>query len=121
MTDEILQKELRQRLVNQFLDFIILEKLKTSNNPISGRRIINKINDMFSVTVDDGIVFSVLLIMERKNWIRGKSKEVHGRTRRIYKLTITGEQRLNSYIECREEIINFMKILLEARIREISQ
>ncbi len=120
MTDEPLLKDLRYRLVCQFLDFLILGKLKESSKPKSGRYLINYIYDTFEVSVDDGLMFSLLLMMERKGWIHGRSKEAHGRINRFFRLTEAGEKRLHCYLECKEDVINFMKVLLEGRTIPIS-
>ncbi len=117
MIDNALLEDLRQRIIYQFADFLILEELKTAVKPKSGRHLINHINRTFEVSIDDGLVFSLLLMMERKGLIRGHSKETHGRTRRFYKITETGKNLLANYLNCRDDIISFMRILL----RQISR
>jgi len=121
MNDNPLLKDLRQRLVHQFIDFIILEKLKEAKTPKSGRYLINHIYHTFGVSVDDGLIFSLLLVMERKGWIRGRSKEVRGRIRRMFKVTTAGKEHLKDYLCYRDEVITFMKVLLGERPSQLSR
>jgi hypothetical protein len=58
--------ELRQRLVYQFLDFIVLQKLSVSEKPKSGRTLINSIFDSFGFLAEDGYFYSLLGMNGRK-------------------------------------------------------
>jgi len=121
MNDNLLLKDLRQRIVHQFIDLIILEKLKAAKTPKSGRYLINYVYRTFGVSVDDGLIFSLLLVMERKGWIRGRSKEVRGRIRRMFKVTTAGKEHLKDYLCYRDEVITFMKVLLGERPSQLSR
>ena len=57
--------------------------------------------------------------MERKRLIQGRSREVHRWTKRFYRITETGKTRLQYYMECNAEVINFMKLLLKEKTKQI--
>ena len=120
MSDEELLGELRERVIHYFLDVLILDALNDSRNPISGRDLINFIHKRFGVLIDSGIIYSMLLAMERKDLIRGFSKEVlEKRTRRFYELSETGKKVSEDLMNNGQEIINFMKLLFKGNAKLI--
>ena len=79
--------KLRRRLINELLDIIILDRVKSNPN-ITGYAIIEYLFQRFKILVSSGIVYSTLYALEREGLIRGAWK---GR-KRIYKITPAGEE-----------------------------
>lgn len=122
MSNKQLLKELRERAIHQFLDVIILEALNDTSSPRSGRELVNLIKKKFGITIDSGMIYSLLLAMERKELIRGFNKIiVEKRINRFYKLTENGKELSENLIDNREDVINFMKLLFKGHTKLILQ
>ena len=93
MEEDFLSK-LTRRMVNAFMDIIILSKLEITEreSEVTGYNLMKLINKKFNILVGTGTVYAVLYSMERKGLICSSLK---GR-RRIYKLTDQGEQVIQS-------------------------
>lgn len=122
MLNEGLLKELRERTIYHFLDILILEALNDSSNYRSGRDLTNFIHKRFGVLIDAGLIYSVLLAMERKDLIRGFNKEVlEKRIKRFYELTENGKELSEYLVKNREDVINFMKLVFKGNTKLILQ
>ena len=76
MVDENLLKELRERMVNQFLDLLILLFLNKPNSPETASNMFKLCKDMFGVEIDSDSMYRLLLVLEKKGLIQGSNKEV---------------------------------------------
>jgi len=122
LLNEDLLKELRERTIYHFLDILILEALNDSSNLKSGRDLVNSIHKRFGVTIDSGMIFSLLLAMERKDLIRGFNKEIlEKRIKRFYELTENGKELAEGLMKNREDVINFMKLVFKGSTKLILQ
>jgi len=122
LLNEGLLKELRERTIYHFLDILILEALNDSSNYRSGRDLTNFIHKRFGVLIDAGLIYSVLLAMERKDLIRGFNKEVlEKRIKRFYELTENGKELSEYLVKNREDVINFMKLVFKGNTKLILQ
>lgn len=80
-----MKADLDIRLIQNFMDIIILRMLK-ENQRTSGYDIIKYFHHKFHMLVSSGTVYSMLYSLERQGLIEGK---IEGR-RRVYKVTDYG-------------------------------
>ena len=106
MEREIL-KEMQTRMIKNFLDVIILAKLR-DESALSGYDAVNFIHKKFGILISSGSIYSLLFHMERKGLIKG----VWSQRKRIYKLTDKGIRTINSILKSQEEIQRFIRILI---------
>lgn len=96
--------EMRERIFKNFLDIIILKKLK-KNPSIGGYDIITIFHRKFNMLLSSGSVYSVLYRLERQGLVNGtKTSE-----KRVYKLTKKGEEKIKSLPRQRKNIENLLK------------
>ena len=81
-------KKLKQRVIREFLDVIVLGKLQEGT--LSGYDLIIYLNARFQTVVSSGTVYSLLYSMERKGLIEGVWEE----RKRAYKLAEEGHRTL---------------------------
>ena len=96
-------RNLRRRLINSFIDLIILSKLRELNN-MSGYDVISLVNREFHILVGSGSVYSVLYSLEREGLIKGTWIE----RRRIYKLTPEGKAASEATSHIYEKVEDFI-------------
>lgn len=94
--------QMRRRLIKNFMDIIILSRLKET--PMSGYDVITLIYKRFHILLGSGSIYSLLYSMERKGLIRG----IWDERRRIYKLTSRGEETIKAVLDSYERIKSFM-------------
>jgi len=100
-------KEMQTRMIKNFLDVIILAKLR-DESALSGYDAVNFIHKKFGILISSGSIYSLLFHMERKGLIKG----VWSQRKRIYKLTDKGIRTINSILKSQEEIQRFIRILI---------
>jgi DNA-binding PadR family transcriptional regulator len=93
---------MRERLVTDFLDTLILLKMK--NKPLTGNDIISYVHKRFDVLVRLGTVYSCLHHLEKEELIIGKS----GLNERIYSLTEKGRETAESWLSMRNDILGIV-------------
>lgn len=98
--------QMRRRLLRSFMDLLILSELR--ERPMSGYDIISLIYRRFHILPGSGSVYSLLYSMERKALIKGTWEE----RRRIYRLTLKGEETVEAALNSYERVENFMTALL---------
>ena len=98
--------QIRRRLIKNFIDIIILSKLK--DTPLSGYDVISLIKRRFHILLGSGSVYSLLYSMERKGLIKG----VWNERRRIYTLTPKGEETIKATTDSHKRIESFVATLL---------
>jgi DNA-binding PadR family transcriptional regulator len=102
LKSEILE-DMRRSIVRNFLDTIILAKLKNSSS-LGGYDITEFIYKKFGVLISPGTVYAVLYSMERRGLIKGERTE----GKRIYVLTGQGAGAVNAILESKETIQRFI-------------
>ena len=100
-------KEMHRDIIKNFLDRIILAKLRNSS-PLSGYDIMEFIHEKFGILVSPGTVYAVLYSMERKGLIKGELTE----GKRVYVLTSQGTDTIRAILKLEEEIQGFMRTIL---------
>jgi DNA-binding PadR family transcriptional regulator len=79
-------KEIEKRMINDFMDFLILSALKNDGGRLSGYDAIKYVYTRFHFLPSSGTVYSHLYAMERNGLLRG----VQENRRRVYRLTSKG-------------------------------
>jgi DNA-binding PadR family transcriptional regulator len=100
-------KKMQRSIIKNFLDMIILTKLRKSN-PLSGYDFIEFIHKKFGMLISAGTIYAVLYSMERKGLIRGELTQA----KRIYVLTDQGKETVSAVLELDEEVQRFMRSIL---------
>lgn len=108
-------KEIYQRIINSFLDIIIMEEL-LQNGSLSGYDIIRLFYKKFGILLSPGTIYSVLYSMERNGLIEGKENS----HKRVYNLTETGEKTVKNMLSNIEEIQKFIRFALTSSARSSS-
>ena len=107
-------RELRERIVYQFLDVIILLFLTKSTRDKYPTGISRFCENMFGVKINTNSLYSLLLMLERRGLIKGESREIiERRTIRIYALTDEGKELIGNFLETHEEMMNFIRYMFE--------
>jgi DNA-binding PadR family transcriptional regulator len=101
-------KEIQRNIVKNFLDTIIMVKLKAAN-PLSGYDIMEYVQQKYGVLISSGTVYSLLYSLERKGLL--KADCVSGK--RLYALSEEGLKAIESIVNSREEIKRFVGTLLQ--------
>ena len=101
-------KDMQRRMLKDFLDMIIMTKLRNSER-LGGYKIMELIYNKFDFLVSPGTVYSLLYAMERRGLIRGEGT---GR-RRTYALTDQGKGTIDIINKSKEELLRFMRTLLD--------
>jgi DNA-binding PadR family transcriptional regulator len=101
-------KEMRRKIVVDFLDNIILANLMHSKG-LSGYEIIELIHRKFDFMISPGTVYSVLYSMERKELLRGTMNAA----KRTFTLTPQGETAIDVVLRSQNETLSFIRSLIE--------
>ncbi|KPV61918.1 MAG: Transcriptional regulator PadR-like family protein [Candidatus Bathyarchaeota archaeon BA2] len=107
MSEEFL-REMRERIIVELLDVLILGSLNESASPMGGYDVISLVRKRFGVLLSSGTVYGLIYAMEREGLIRGMLE----RRKRVYKLTEKGKEIIQSVQQRKNEIIRLIKMLL---------
>lgn len=94
--------KLHRRIVVDFLDVLILLKLR--NSSFSGYDIISYIHKRFNILISSGTVYSCLYRLERDGLIEGKT----GQRKRVYTLTQKGKETIKTMLNMRDKILGLV-------------
>ena len=97
-------KQIRSRIVKNFLDTIFLAELK-KNQPQSAYALMNLVHRKFGFLISAGTVYALLYSMERKELVIGELSE----NKRIYRLTPKGKETIDIILKTKEEIFQYAK------------
>lgn len=103
MTSSNLVEKLRKRVIQNFMDILILTEMKKGS--LSGYDVIGIVHGKFGVLMSSGTVYSLLYSLEREGWLRG----VWNQRKRVYELTQKGEDHIKLIIKVNEEVKNFLR------------
>jgi DNA-binding PadR family transcriptional regulator len=106
-------EDVRRRIIIQFLDLIFLDMLSAIQKPKSKKYLVDRVYDLSGIQVDDGLALPLLLMLERQRLIKGRSREVHGMTKRFYKITAKGIRTLKVYRDCYDDALVFVALLFK--------
>lgn len=105
-------KELCRTLVGRVNDFIILGML--DGKKLSGYDVIGAFNKRFRVLMSSGTVYSTLYALERQGLVKG----AWVKRRRVYTLTVKGEETVNEIRSSPEPVVVIVKPLIFRGNRE---
>jgi len=105
-----LSEEMRQRIVRNFMDLIIMKELRTSAG-MSGYEATAVFNKKFRVLPSPGSVYSVLYAMEKKGLV--ESTAINGK--KVYKLTRKGNTEVRQTLGDLNGILFFIKTILSEK------
>jgi DNA-binding PadR family transcriptional regulator len=112
--NEVFLKELRERVVNQFLDIIILLFLTKPNKAKYPTGISVFCESMFGVKIKPDSLYSLLFELEKKKLIKGETKQIiETRTIRLYTLTPNGQGLIDAFLQSHEEMMTFIRFMFE--------
>ena len=97
-------KQMRRRIIKNFLDTIFLAELKKTQ-PQSAYALMNKVHRKFGFLISAGTVYALLYSMERKELVTGAQTE----NKRIYRLTEKGNETINVILNTKEELFQYAK------------
>jgi DNA-binding PadR family transcriptional regulator len=100
--------EMRERVIRNFIDLLILKELKENGNR-SGYDIIDLFHKKFHLILSPGSVYSMLYAMERMSLVAGATAG----GKRLYKLTRRGEEKIENILCSLEEIHFFIDSMFE--------
>ena len=100
-------KDMQRRMVKDFLDTVVLIKLR-SGQWLGGYEIIELIQRKYSFIFSSGTIYALLYSLERKGLVRAGFAE----GKRVYSLTEQGKCGIDAVIESKEEIARFVRSLL---------
>jgi DNA-binding PadR family transcriptional regulator len=103
-----LLKELQRSIVKNFLDTVVMVKLKTSGS-LSGYDIMEYVQQKYGVLISSGTVYSLLYSLERKGLLKGD----YASGKRLYGLTDEGLKAIGNIMNSKEEIKTFIGTILE--------
>jgi DNA-binding PadR family transcriptional regulator len=103
-----LLKELQRSIVKNFLDTVVMVKLKTSGS-LSGYDIMEYVQQKYGVLISSGTVYSLLYSLERKGLLKGDCAS----GKRLYGLTDEGLKAIGNIMNSKEEIKKFIGTILE--------
>jgi DNA-binding PadR family transcriptional regulator len=98
-------KKLRNRVIKNFLDILILIEMK--DNPLSGYDVIGLIHKKYDVLLSSGTIYSQLYSLEREGIIRGEQNN----RKRVYELTEEGEHAIGDVLRVNEQIQHLLQNL----------
>jgi DNA-binding PadR family transcriptional regulator len=105
------QKEVSNKLMKGLLDLIILQFL--NNQPMHGYQIITKIRKNFGVYFGPSTVYPLLNTLEKKGFVNSVWNMNSDRPRKVYSLTVNGQNMLNFT----EESLNLICRKISAQIK----
>ncbi len=99
--------EIRERLMKDFLDVLILQKMRKME--FTGYDVLTYIHNEFDLMISSGTVYSMLYAMEREGLIEGKTID----RRRVYSLTGRGEAKLKIIHDTSDVILGLLAKLVK--------
>lgn len=95
-------KEVQTKLMKGLLDLIVLQFL--SSQPMHGYQIITRIRKNFGIYFGPSTIYPLLSTLEKKGYVKSEWNMNSERPRKIYKLTLEGQNLLNFT----EDSLNFI-------------
>jgi PadR family transcriptional regulator PadR len=100
---ETYRREIVQRITKNLLDIQILRLIQAQ--PLWGYRIKKKVETDFHVKLRHGALYPTLNFLERKGFLTSQKQHQGGRVRKVYTITKSGEEYLQSYYTIIKEYI----------------
>lgn len=104
LESEIFMK-LYRRIVADFLDVLILLKLR--NSLLGGYDVISYVHKRFNILVSSGTVYSCLYHLERDGLIEGRKTS----RKKVYTLTQKGEKTVKTLLNAKAKILRLVVVI----------
>jgi DNA-binding PadR family transcriptional regulator len=98
---------MRERIIRDFKDLIILKELSNGAN-MGGYDIITMFHRKFHIPLPPGSVYSMLYAMEEKGLVEGTVND----GKRVYKLTKKGEEKIQDILCNIDNILSLIRSML---------
>jgi len=98
-----LVENLRRRVIQNFMDILILTELKKGS--LSGYDVISLVHEKFGILMSSGTVYSLLYSLEREDWIRGAWNQ----RKRVYELTEKGKDHIQTITRANDEVKDLLR------------
>lgn len=105
---EILKKEIVQHITRKLADIQILRLIQTE--PMWGYKIKKEVHKRFGVKLRHGALYPMLNELEQKGFITGEKQKQGRRTRKVYTITLKGENFVEVYNNVLKEQIDGLDI-----------
>ena len=92
---ETYQKELVQRIIKNLLDIQLLRMVQAQ--PVWGYKIKKQVEANFQIKLRHGALYPMLNSLEQKGFLTSQMQTTGGRARKVYTITKSGEEYLQSY------------------------
>jgi DNA-binding PadR family transcriptional regulator len=102
-------REVEKRILNNFIDLLILISLNSYRGQIGGYDVIKYLQLKYHFLPSAGTVYSCLYHMEKRGLLRGKQ---NGK-KRVYTLTKHGAETAKAIINGKHRIINLVAMILQ--------
>ena len=89
------RKELVKRIIKNFLDIHLLRMVQTQ--PLWGYMIKKKVEANFQIKLRHSALYPMLNSLEQKGFLTSQIQTKGGRARKVYNITESGRQYLQSY------------------------
>jgi DNA-binding PadR family transcriptional regulator len=100
---ETYRKEIVERITKNLLDIQILRLIQAQ--PLWGYRIKKKVETDFHIKLRHSALYPMLNFLERKGFLTSQKQHQGGRARKVYTITKSGEEYLQSYYTILKEHI----------------
>jgi len=100
--------KLHERLIREFLDFLLLIELKKRS--MSGYSALSHIHNKYDYLVSSGTVYSLLYSLEREEIIKGS---MNGQ-KRVFELTTKGEKMIDTILAADDGLLGIVKNLVRS-------
>ncbi len=100
---EAYKKEIVQRIIKNLLDIQLLRLVQAQ--PLWGYKIKKKVETDFQVNLRHGALYPMLNLLESKGFLTSQKQHKGGRARKVYTITETGQEYLQSYYSILREQI----------------
>jgi len=92
---ETYRKELVQRIIKNLLDIQLLRMVQAQ--PVWGYKIKKQVEANFQIKLRHGALYPMLNSLEQKGFLTSQMQNTGGRARKVYTITKSGEEYLQSY------------------------
>ncbi len=98
---ETYRKGIVQRIIKNLLDIQLLRLVDAQ--PLWGYKIKKKVETDFNIKIRHGALYPMLNRLEKQGFLTSQKQRQGGRTRKVYTITQTGKEYLQSYYEILKE------------------
>ena len=102
-------KDIQRSLIKNFLDTVVMAKLKKASGPMNGYEFVEYVQQKYGILISAGTMYTMLYYLERQGLLKGEWCS----GKRVYRLTPQGGKTVEKIMDSKEEIKRFLGTLLE--------